>query len=59
MIIFTCFALFTDYEDDNFEIISNLHIQGSKFGEKINKFGGKSKNKIELLGVYGVCFFQV
>ena len=43
--VFTCFALFTDYKDDNFEVISNLHVQGSKIGRKIYKFGGKSKKK--------------
>ena len=36
---------FTDYEDDIFEIISNLHVQGSKLGGKIIKFGGKSLKK--------------
>ncbi len=47
--MFTYFASFTDYEDDIFEVISNLHVQGSKFGGKIYKFGG----------VHGVGFFQV
>ena len=32
----------TGYEDDIFETISNLHNQGSKFGRKFYKFGGKS-----------------
>ena len=41
-LVFTYFALLTDYEDDIFECISNLHVQGSKFGGKINKVGGKS-----------------
>ena len=41
-LVFTYFALFTDYEDDIFEVISNLHVQGSKFGGKMTKFGGKS-----------------
>ena len=41
-IVFTCFALFIDYKDDNFKVISNLHVQGSKFGGKIYKFGKKS-----------------
>ena len=35
-IVFTYFASFTGYEDGNFEVISNLHIQGSKFGKKLN-----------------------
>ena len=25
-----------------FEVISNLHVQGSKFSKKFDKFGGKS-----------------
>ena len=33
-IVFTYFAYFTGYEDDRFEVISNLHFQWSKFGEK-------------------------
>ena len=45
-LVFTYFALFTDYEDDIFEDISSLHVQGSKFGGKIYKFGGKSKKKL-------------
>ena len=36
------FGLLLDYENYIFEVISNLHVQGSKFGGKINKFGGKS-----------------
>ena len=40
-LVVTYFASFTDYEDDIFEVISNLHVQGSKFGGKINKYGGK------------------
>ena len=35
-----------DYENEIFEVISNLHVQGSKFGEKITKFGGKSIRKL-------------
>ena len=31
-LVFTYFESFTDYEDDIFEVISNLHVQGSKFG---------------------------
>ena len=31
-IVFTYFASFTDYSDDIFEVISNLHVQGFKFG---------------------------
>ena len=32
-------ASFTGYEDDIFEVISDLHIQDSKFDRKIYKFG--------------------
>ena len=46
------FCIVIDYKNDNFEVISNLHVQGSKFG-------GKSLKKVELHGVHGVCFFQV
>ena len=41
-IVFTYFASFTGYEDDIFEVFSNLHVQGSKFGENFDKYGGKS-----------------
>ena len=45
-IAFSYFELFTDYEDDIFKVISNLHIQlemwGSKFGGNIYIFWGKS-----------------
>ena len=41
-LVITYFASFTDYLDDIFEVISNLHVHGNKFGVKINKFGGKS-----------------
>ena len=34
--------------DNIFEVISYLHIQGSKFGRKIDKFGGKSFFKLDL-----------
>ena len=33
-------ASFTGYEDDILEVISNLHIEGAKFGGKKDKFGG-------------------
>ena len=41
-IVFTYFASFTGYEDDIFEFISDLHVQGSKFGGKFDKLSGKS-----------------
>ena len=34
-LVFRYFASFTHYEDDIFEVISNMHVQGSKFGGKI------------------------
>ena len=40
------FASFTGYEDDSFEVISNLQVLESKFGGYIYKFGGKSKKKV-------------
>ena len=40
-LVFRYFASFTDYEDDIFEVISYFHIQGYKFGGKINKFWQK------------------
>ena len=39
-------ASFMDYENYIFEVISYLQVQGSKFGGKITKFGGKSKKKL-------------
>ena len=39
-LLFTYFELFTDYEDDICQVTSNLHVQGSKFGQKIYKFCG-------------------
>ena len=38
------FALYTGYEGEIFEVISNLYVQESKFGGNIYKFGVKSKN---------------
>ena len=40
-IVLTNFALFICYKDDK-KVISNLRIQGSKFGGKYDKFGKKS-----------------
>ena len=40
-IVFKYYASFTGYEDDIFEVISNLHAQGSKFGGKFDKCGGQ------------------
>ena len=44
--VFTYFASFTGYEDDISEVISNLHDQGSKFGGKFYKMGGKYFQKL-------------
>ena len=41
-IVLKYFASLTGYEDDIFEVISNLLVQESKFGKNIWKFGGKS-----------------
>ena len=41
-IVFTYFASFIGYEADILEVISNLHVQGAKFGGKKVKSGGKS-----------------
>ena len=51
-------ASFTGYEDDIFKVISNLHVQGSKFGGEFEKFGGNFFKKIKLCGFHGVCFFS-
>ena len=40
------FASFTGYEYDIFKVISSLHMQRSKFGGKVYKFGGKSFKKL-------------
>ena len=40
-LVFTYLSPFTDYEEDFFKVISNLRVQGSKFGGKFDKFGGK------------------
>ena len=45
-IVFTYFASFTGYEDAIFEVVSNLHVEGSKFGGKLDKFGEKSFKKL-------------
>ena len=44
--LFTYFASFTGYEDDISKVVSSLHVQESKFGGKIYKFGGKSFKKL-------------
>ena len=41
-IVFTYLASFKGYEDDIFEVISNLHVLKCKFGGKMGQFGGKS-----------------
>ena len=42
-LVYIYFASFIDFENYIFKAISNLHVQGFKFGGKIIKFGGKSK----------------
>ena len=44
-ILFTYVASFIGYEDDILEVISYLHVQGAKFGEKKQKFDEKSFKK--------------
>ena len=41
------FASLTGYEDVIFDVFSNSHVQESKFGGYIHKFGGKSKKKLK------------
>ena len=57
-IVFTYFASYTGCEDDIFEVISNLNIQGSTFSQKKWQHFAENK-KSELWWVQGVCFFQV
>ena len=47
---------FTGYADDIFHVISNFHIQRSKFGRKSDKFDGYSKNSWTLQGSWGLLF---
>ena len=47
--VFKYFASFTGYEDDIFEVISYLHVQGFKFGRKFDKYGRKFTNFAENL----------
>ena len=58
LLIIYIFFIITDYEDDIFEVISNLHVQGSKFGGNFF-FAENLLKKVELHGVHGVSFFQV
>ena len=55
-IVFTYFASFTGYEDDIFEVISNLHVQESKFGGKFDKFGGKPLKKLNPAEIMELVF---
>ena len=57
-IVFTQFASFTDCEDGIFKVISNLHVQGYKFGGKQDKFVKKSEGKkIEFWRTHITRFF--
>ena len=47
-LVFLYFAAFTYYEDDIFDAISNWHVQGSKLGGKMDKFGEKSFKKLNV-----------
>ena len=44
-IVFPYFASFTGYEDDLFEVIYNMHVQGSKFGENLTNLAENLKKK--------------
>ena len=55
-IVLKYFASFTSYEDDFLKVISNSHVQQSKFGTNIYKFGGKS-NKNENAAEFMEFFF--
>ena len=44
-LVITYFASFTDYEDDIFQVISNWHVQRSKFGQKIKNLAANLKKK--------------
>ena len=57
-IVFTYFAPFTCYEDDIFEVIPNLHVQGSNLAENLTNLA-ENLLKIERCRVYGVSYFQV
>ena len=50
------FASFTSYANYIFEVISNLHVQESKFGGQINKFGAKSFKKLNYIEFMELIF---
>ena len=59
-IVLKYFASCTSYEDDLLKVISNLHVQESKFGTNIYKFGGKSnknENAAEFMEFFHVCAY--
>ena len=47
-IVFTYFASLTGYVDDIFQVNSNLQVQRSKIGGKMDKLGGKKHLKKKL-----------
>ena len=49
-------TLFTGYADYIFHVISNFHIQRSRFGRKCDKLDGYSKNSWTLQGSWGLLF---
>ena len=57
-IVFTYFASFTGYEDDIFEVISNLHVQGSKYGGKLYKLGENLFFKLNSAEFMELVFFK-
>ena len=55
LIVFTYFASFKGYEDDIYEVISNLQVLRCKFGGKMDQFGGKSflkLNSVEFMKLF-------
>ena len=50
------FASFTDYKGDIFEVISNLHVQGSKFAEKLTNLAENLKKKLNSKSAVQDCF---
>ena len=64
-ILFIYFASFIGYEDDILKDISNLHVQGAKFGRKKDKkgrkkdkFGGNTFFKLSSAEFMEFCFFS-
>ena len=58
--MFTWFASYTGYEDNVFQVISDLNVKRSKFDRKQGKFGGKSEEKkFDSAELSELAFFQL